>query len=374
MNVCFLINQLAPGGAPTLLLDIVRNTDASDITYTICFLEGEDTLAPEFEAAGADVVDFDAGFKFDPRAIARLARFLRHEKFDIVHAHLPYSQTLGRVFGRLGNVDHIITTQHNVPSERHPITRTLERITRPLDAATIAVAGDIERDFTGTVHRYEGQLDGQWCTIYNGIDVTEFHERVQQADPDEFRARKGIHGDPLFLTVGRYVPAKAQEDLVLAMNHLTEDFPQAHLLVVGWGEMESMLRKTVKEHDLSDAVTIVGRVPSEDIPEYYGLADVFVSSSVREGLPIAILEAMAANLSIVATDISGVKEVVEHERTGVLVPTRSPNELSNAMKRVASTDEPFGDRAYSRVSEQFDVRQTTRSYVTLYRDLTDTRR
>src|SRR5699024_7421472 len=100
MKVCFLINQLAPGGAPTLLLDIVRHTDDEDIDYTVCFIEGENTLASDLEAAGARVVDFGAEFKFDPRAIWRLARFFQREEFDILHTHLPYSQTLGRVFGR----------------------------------------------------------------------------------------------------------------------------------------------------------------------------------------------------------------------------------------------------------------------------------
>lgn len=374
MKVCFLINQLAPGGAPTLLLDIVNHTDDDlDIKYTICFIEGEDTLAPEFEAAGARVVDFSAKFKFDPRAIQRLARFFRREHFDILHAHLPYSQTLGRVFGRLGNAEYVVTTQHNVPSERHPITRTLEQVTRPLDAATIAVASDIERAFTGDVHRYEGQLDRQWCTIYNGIDVEAFHKQVRRAHPSEFCTRKEIDGDPIFLTVGRYVPAKAQQDLISAMEYLRDEYPDAHLLVVGWGELEDELRATVTERGLTENVTIVGRVPSEDIPEYYALADVFVSSSVREGLPIAILEAMAASLPVVATTISGVQEVVNNGETGLLVPPNSPEELANTMIQAASTQEPLGEHGYDRVLDRFNVRETSRLHMKLYQELSDGR-
>jgi glycosyltransferase involved in cell wall biosynthesis len=371
MKICFLINQLAPGGAPTLLLDIVRHTDPDvNIEYTVCFIEGEDALVPEFEKAGARVVDFGAAFKFDPRALARMARFFRREEFDILHTHLPYSQTLGRMFGELGSTEHVISTQHNVPSERHPITRTLEQVTRPLDTATIAVAGDIERAFTGGVHRYDGHLCRQWCTIYNGIDVEGFHERVRQANPTAFRAQKEIEGNPLFLTVGRYVPAKAQHDLISAMNYITDEHPDAHLLVVGWGELENELRQLVKKRGLTESVTITGRVPSEDIPEYYALADVFVSSSVREGLPIAILEAMAAGLPVVATKIPGVQEAVENDGTGLLVPPNSPKELAKTMIQTASTQEPFGERGYERVLDRFDVRQTARLHVELYHHLT----
>jgi glycosyltransferase involved in cell wall biosynthesis len=372
MDVCFLINQLAPGGAPTLLLDIVKHTDAdTNIDYTVCFIEGDDTLVSDFEEAGARVIDFGAEFKFDPRALARMVWFFQREEFDVLHAHLPYSQMLGRVFGRLGSTERVISTQHNVPSERHPITRTLEQVTRPLDAATIAVAGDIERAFTGGVHRYEGHLHGQWCTIYNGIDVEGFNEQVRQANPTEFCARKEIEGDPLFLTVGRYVPAKAQHDLISAMGRLTDEHPDAHLLVVGWGELENELRHLVEKRDLTESVTITGRVPSEDIPEYYALADAFVSSSVREGLPIAILEAMAAGLPVIATKISGVQEAVENDETGLLVPPNSPGELDDAMIGAASAQESFGERGYDRVLNRFNVRRTVQLHVKLYHELTD---
>lgn len=370
MNICFLINQLAPGGAPTLLLDIVRHTDAdADIEYTICFIEGEDTLAPDFEAAGARVVKFDAKFKFDPRAIYRLARFFRREHFDILHAHLSYSQALGRIFGRLGDIECIVSTQHDIPSERHPITRALEQLTRPLDSATVAVAGDIERTFTNDIHRYDGSLDGQWCTIYNGVDVKGLHERVQTTNQAEFRSDKGINGSPVFLSVGRYDPAKAQHDLIKAMDHLVDELPDAKLLIVGWGELEDSLQSLVKEHDLTENVSITGRVSPRNIHNYYAIADVFVSSSIREGLPIVILEAMSASLPIVATNIPGVCEVVEEEETGLLVPTNSPKELSEAMIQVEAIEEPFGDRGYDRALNGFDVRRTVQLHLQLYREL-----
>ncbi len=371
VKVCFLINQLAPDGAPTLLLDIVRQTqNQTDIDYTVLFLEGEDTLAPEFESEGARVVDFDATFKFDPVAIFRLARYLRREKFDILHTHLPYSQSLGRLFGFLGESDNLVSTQHNVPYERHPITRTLERVTRPLDNATIAVASDIEREYTNSVHLYDGQQDGQWCTIYNGIDVEGFHENVKNASPETFKAKKNIQGNPIFLTVGRYVPAKAQTDIIEAMSHVTEELPDAKLLLVGWGELEEELNDAVTTHAVEDSVTVVGRVPAEEIPEYFALGDVFVSSSLREGLPIAILEAMAANLPVVGTKIPGVKEVVKAEKTGLLVPPEDPHALAESMVQSVEMNHQYGQNGYERVRNHFNVRTTAQSYVNLYEELT----
>lgn len=369
MKVCFLINGLGPAGAETLLLDIIRHTDDEDITYTVCFLEGEDALVPDLKAAGARVVDFDAAFKFDPRAIWRLARFFQREEFDILHAHLPYSQTLGRIFGRLGSQMTVVSTQHNVPNERHPITRTLEKLTRPLDTATIAVAEDIQRAFTGNAYRYEGHLSGQWCTIYNGISVEKHNECVRDANLVDFRSRKRIGDGPVFLTIGRYVPAKAQSDLIAAMERLIDDQPSARLFIVGWGKLENELREIVEENGLSENVKVTGRVSNEDIYKYYSLADVFVSSSIREGLPIAILEAMAAELPVVATNIFGVREVVENDETGILTPPNSPYRLADAMKQALMTNEPLGECGYNRVLDRFDINQTTDLHIELYHEL-----
>jgi glycosyltransferase involved in cell wall biosynthesis len=370
MDVCFLINQLAPGGAPTLLLDIVTHTDDEvDIDYTVCFIEGEDALVSDFEAAGARVVDFGAAFKFDPWALARLARFFRREEFDVLHAHLPYSQTLGRVFGRLGSIETIVSTQHSVPENYHPITATLERATRPLDTKTVAISEGVEREFTGSSHQYEPGQHGQWCTIYNGVDVTGFNERVTTADVTGLESRYGIENEPVFLNVGRYVPAKAQHDLITAMSRVVGEYPDARLFIVGWGALEDELTEAVNERGLSANVTLTGRVPHNEIHEYYALADVFVSSSKIEGLGIAGLEAMAAELPVVASDVPGLREIIEDRTTGLLVPPSDPERLAEAMMRAVTADEPYGAKGYERAAATFDIRKTASLHVQLYHEL-----
>ena len=369
MKVCFLVNQLAPGGAPTLLLDIVTHTDDdNDIEYTVCFIEGDDSLVPDFERAGARTVDFGAAFKFDPRALSRLARFFRREEFDVLHAHLPYSQTLGRVFGRLGGIEVIVSTQHSVPDHYHPITATLERATRPLDTKTVAISRGVEREFTGSAHVYESGRSGQWCTIYNGVDVARFHERVREIDTTDLEARFGIDDGPVFLNVGRYVPAKAQHDLLAAMSRVVREYPDAHLFVVGWGELEDALTAAVDDRDLGANVTLTGRVPHADIHEYYALADVFVTSSTTEGLGIAGLEAMASALPVVATDVPGLREIVVEGTTGLLAPPNAPDRLADAMIRAARS-ETYGTRGYERAAATFDIQRTTASHLRLYREL-----
>lgn len=367
MHVCHLVNQLAPGGAPTLILDLVRLTDTSEVTFTVCFIEGEDSLVSDFEDAGAHIVDFDAAFKFDPRALAHLARFLRSEDIDVLHTHLPYSQTLGRVFGQLGGIDCLVSTQHNVPGARHPVTRTLEQVTRPLDAATVAVSQGVERAFTGRSRPFDGRVHGQWCTIANGVDVTAFNERVGDADPKGVADQWGVDAETVYLNVSRYVPAKSQRDLVAAMDELVDTDDDVHLFVVGWGELEDDLRAAVSEHGLESHVTVTGRVP--EVYDYYALADVFVSASAFEGLPLTHLEAMAAELPVVATDIRGVREVVVDGETGRLVPVGDPAALANAMRDFTSPDHQaaVARAGFEHCRSMFDVADAAEAYLRLYR-------
>ncbi|WP_256686333.1 glycosyltransferase [Halococcus qingdaonensis] len=369
MKVCFLINGLGPAGAETLLLDIVTHTDAdADIDYTVCFLEGEDTLVPEFENTGARVVDFEAKFKFDPRAMWRLARFFQREEFDILHTHLPYSQTLGRIFGRLGGQTTVVSTQHDFRNKYHPVTRTLERVTRPLDTMTVAVSRSVERDFTGESHLYPDHGDG-WCTIHNGIGVDNFSEYLEQSNNtlvyDEWEIGQG----PIFMTAGRYVSPKRQDVLIRAMKRVTEKIPDATLLVIGWGPLEDELRELVRRCGLEGSVHITGRVPS--VEPYYAAADVFVFPSERESFGIVLLEAMAAKLPIVATNIPGPREVVDNNETGLLVPAGSPEDLAEAMIefRSESKRSAFGRQGYDHVLNNFDIGQTVSSYLQLYEKL-----
>jgi len=370
MHVCYLINQLAPGGAPTLLLDLIENTDDEDVSYTVCYIEGDDDLVRDLRAAGAEVVGLGANFKFDPRALYRLAGFFFKQEFDVLHTHLPYAQSLGRFFGRLGNVETIISTQHNVPENYHPITRTLERSTRRMDDATIAVSEGVERAFRGHSHRFDGSLDDGWCSIYNGIHVEEYNASVEEADP--LSVAPDIDSNTLvYLNVARYVPAKSQVDLIDAMSIVAESVPNAHLFIVGWGDREESLRKRVSQHGLENHVTVTGRVPS--VFEYYSLADVFVSSSIFEGLPITHLEAMAADLPIIATGIPGVEEVVVDGKTGRLVPPNSPHDLADAMIELTETDtrEEMAAAGFCRVSELFSITDTVTNHLQLYRSLNE---
>lgn len=365
MRVCHVINRLSSGGAQSVVQDIVRG--ASDIEYTICCLEA----SLEYELADTDirVLNFDEQFKFDPRMLSRLFRFLQKEQFDVLHLHLPYSQVVGRVLSRVTGVDHVVSTFHSQPDNYHPVTRTLERITRPIDTVSVAVSKGVQRAHGGEASCYDGEVSDGWCTIYNGIDVERFRSNVTNADENPLRRRYDLGDAPVFLNASRYIPAKAQKDAIRAMSHVIDEYPNAMLFIIGRGPLQDELRDEVVKLGLEDNVKIPGFASGEELYAYYSVSDGFVLPSISEGFGIVLIEAMAAGIPVVATDIPGVNEVVVDGETGRIVPAKDPEQLATGMEDIVepTNRETYAASAFRRVKAQFDIENMSASYVDLYR-------
>lgn len=153
------------------------------------------------------------------------------------------------------------------------------------------------------------------------------------------------------------------------MTDVVNTEPDSHFFLVGWGPLEDRLKAAVEENNLEEQVTVTGKVPT--VHEYYTLADVFVSSSVFEGMPIAHLEAMAAELPLVATDIPGVNEVVVPGENGFLISPDQPTRLSEAMVALQykGLRTRFGEASRHRAQEDFSNDETVETHLALYREL-----
>ena len=361
-RICHLITALGHGGAEHLLVDIVRAVD--DAEFTIGYFGSEDDLVSEIKNEGATVKSFDEAFRFDIRAFTRCVKYLSQNSFDIVHTHLPYAKTMGRIAASMAGVDVIVSTQHNVPSNHHPVTRATDRITRPLDDVSVAVSKGVEQACTGDCHQ-PNEFGDDWCTIYNGINADQFKNKIDTTDVNQYRSKLDIDDESVvFLSVGRYVPIKSHGDLIKAFA--TAELPESDLILVGHGPLEKELRKSANKYNISDRIHITGKVP--DVEPYYALADVFVSSSRGEGLPITALEAMSASLPIIGMRIPGVDEVVVDGETGYLCPPQDIDTFAERMRRMGdySHRQELGTAGFIRAQETFSIERMVQSYMRLY--------
>jgi glycosyltransferase involved in cell wall biosynthesis len=374
MKICYLKNWLGIGGNPEMYSSIVNNISNEEASITICYIEGaREKTVEEFREAGAQIRGFNARSKFDLIALFKILRFFRRQNFDIIHAHQPYAQSIGRIIGRISGTKNIIGSQSSFPTNYHPVTRILERWTRSLDSRTVAESKGVQEAFTGTSNYYEPGQDSQWCTIHNGIDVEKFNTQVGRANPENIKNKWGIEDvGNIVLSVGRYVPAKSQQDMVLAMEEVVREVPDSHLLMVGYGELKENLRHLIQQRGLSDKITLTGRTYS--VHDYYAAADVFTISSVTEGFGIVVLEAMASKLPVVGTDIPALSEIIKHNETGFLVPPKSPKELSERIIRLLYSEDirsEFAENGWQRVQNEFDIQRVAEEYLTMYQELVD---
>lgn len=352
MHVCHLINSLSVGGGERFVANLVAADRTT--TYTVCVLEDEANLAPEIRRSGAEVYLCGERFRFDPRALVRLRRQLKRRRIDLLHTHLPYAQVVGRVTTPGTGIRSIVSTQHSHQQMYHPVMRTLEQLTAGRDDATVAVSEGVRASFSGS------RTGRNWRTIHSGIDAQEFRRRVAAQSETE----RGSTG-PVFLNVGRCVPPKAQSVLIEAMPHVTAELPGAKLLIAGDGPLREALQSQVSERGLEEDVHLLGHV--SPVETCYATADVFVSSSQIEGLPMTVLEAMAAELPVVASDIPGISEVVVHGKTGYLVRPDEPSRLARAMIETARDDpRQMGRAGFARVRERFSIDRMLASYLDLY--------
>jgi glycosyltransferase involved in cell wall biosynthesis len=178
--------------------------------------------------------------------------------------------------------------------------------------------------------------------IPNGVDLDRF-------DVDE----PTVDGRIVFL--GRLAPKKRVSDLIRAVDRLAADHPDAELVVVGEGPLEEELRELATELGITDRVTFTGRVEEEAIPRYYASAELFVLPSVWEGHPLTLLEAWAAGRPVIASDVEGIAEFVDHGETGYLVPARDPEALADAIRY--AFDNPEEARGWGRAARETAERE-----------------
>jgi glycosyltransferase involved in cell wall biosynthesis len=358
MQIYHLINTLAPGGAENLIHNLTAQSENSDISFSVGYLWGDDTLASKLRLNDVSVHDFNTVFRYNPFLIKRIAKSLMTENIDVLHAHLPVSQAVGRVAGRLAGVDTIVTTQHNVPNNYGIISGSLEKLTRQLDDATIAISHGVLEAW--------GQPD--WNVIYNGIDVSRYRTQIESANPMTVR---NMVGNPslLLLNVSRYVPEKNHEDLIRMMLTVREAIPDSHLILVGWGNKQMQLRNLISKLDLTQHVTLTGRV--ESVYPFYSAADVFVSALNYQGMGIVHFEAMAASLPIVSTDIQDMREVVDNKVSGYLTQPRNPQALAEAVIRLESNNlrVKMGKAGLAKAREDFTIDRMAKEYIELYERL-----
>jgi glycosyltransferase involved in cell wall biosynthesis len=309
----------------------------------------------------------------DARAYRRIDRFVTAWRPDVVHTHMAKAGALARAAANRRGVPAIVHTFHGHVLEGYfprPIAEGFVLAERELAKRThalLAVAPEIRDDLLA---RGVGR-PSQWHVVPVGVELDEL--LTATLDVGDARSTLGLPPGPSVGIVGRLVAIKDVETFLAAARRIAVTRPDVTFVVAGDGDRRDALEAAARP--LGDRVRFLGWV--EDLPTLYAALDVVVLTSRNEGTPFSLIEAGAARRPAVATDVGGVREVVLHERTGLLVP---PGDAAAVAAAVGSLlDEPrraetFGDSARTHVRERYSATALVDNLVALYTDLLGTSR
>lgn len=353
-----VIYSLGIGGAEKLAVTIGAHLDRTKFRPAICALDGDGPLADELRQREIPYhVLWHKGI--EAGLLARLYRCFRLERARIVHTHqfaqLLYSLVPARLCGA-----KIVHTEHEFYIYRdHAWARRLfKQLSRFCSALTV-VGPEVARYYIEELGIPRQRIH----VIANGVDLDHFNVETEPA-----RHRLGLSADDvIFGVVGRLEPEKDHRTLLQAFRALIDHRQAARLLIIGDGSLRGELESYSQSLGLERNVTFLGA--RTDIAEVLAALDVFVLSSVHEGVPLSVIEAMGAGKPVIATNVGGMQLLVKPSINGLLVPSANPAALAAAMENLAANPalrREFGVRSRRIACDSFSVSTMIGRYQEIY--------
>ena len=364
-RVLWVIKGLGPGGAERLLVAAAHAHDRERFTIECAFVvPWKDHLAAALEAAGVRTRCVSER-RTDRRWPLRLARLVRSGEWDVVHVHSPLPGAVARIAAqtmRSATRPRVVSTEHNRWETHRLPTRLLNRWTSRWDSVDYAVTDEVRSSMRGAAGR-------RVTTLRHGIEVAG--AAALRADRDVVRADLGLAPDELVVvTAANFRPQKDYPGLLRAARLLADREVPVRIVAIGQGPQEGGIRALRAELGLESRVILTGF--RDDAVRVMAACDVFTLASQWEGLPVALMEALAVGLPVVATAVGGVAEQMHDEVDALLVPPNDPEALAAAIERVV-VDPLLRARlaaAAAARAPEFDIARTVAALEATYDSLT----
>lgn len=362
-KILILIKGLGLGGAERLIVDSLPYLNREQFGYEFAYmLPWKDFLVPNITKAGFPVhcLGMKKTWHF-PVVQRRFQTLMQQRSFDLIHADLPVTGILARLMGRRFGIP-VIYTEHNLQERYHPLTRRANALTFGWNDCVLAVSEEV----TASINRSGLGKKTRVTTLLNGVPVEQV--RAEAGNLNGLREEFGIPANHLVVgTVAVFRRQKRLQDWLEVANRITQQQKNVTFLLVGHGPEETMLQSKIRELRIEDCVVIPGFRP--DGRRVMALMDVFLMTSEFEGLPMALLEAMALRKPVVATAVGGIPEVVKNGDEGFLTVVGAVNELAGCTTKLLGDPQlrqRMGEQGAAKVEERFHIKHRVKFIEALY--------
>ena len=339
------------GGTQQEVLKFLRSASHEKYTFFVCVLLAHDVLNDEAAKLQIDQTSLDMRGYWDVRAWWRLYRFARDKQIDLMHTYGLKAHIIGRIVGKCLGIPVNISSVHSTDPWRKWYHVLLERLTSRLTDLYISnsEAGRI------ATHQRERIPLAKIVTIPNGILVDNY--RADDAHAEIIGRRLGLTPqDRVLGIVANLRVMKGHKTIVDAFPYIQQKFPTIKCLCIGSDFLHGDTQRYVRERQLEQAILFPGF--QQDIPTMLSLLEIFLLPSLWEGLPTALMEAMAMKKPVVASAVGGIPELVEHGKTGLLIPPNNPRALAEAVVQLLRDPERaqrMGRAGYEKIQREFSL-------------------
>ncbi len=365
LKICHVITRMIVGGAQentlfTIIGHLQKGHEVVLVTGPSPGPEGEllkKNDCPDFEIVENPHLAREINPVQDALAYFSLKKFFKERAFDVVHTHSSKAGVIGRPAARAAKVPFVTHTVHGQAFHRYEkpwknfIYKVSERwAARYCDKIYAVAQAMIDQCVEANI-----APASKYKVVYSGMDLEPF----LTAKPDsELRLKLGIPEKAKVIgTVARLFPLKGYEYFIPAAEKIARRFPDAHFLLVGDGIMKDDLSKQIEYLGLSERFSFAGLVPPSEIYKYTAIMDILAHLSLREGLPRAVVQALASGKPAVGFDLDGTPEVIINGETGFITKPQDIDGVVEALSKILSAPElakKMGKKGIQLVSEKWD--------------------
>jgi len=365
LNILQYIETSGPGGAETVLINLARYLDRNRFEPSV-ILHRSGWVSERLAEYGIQAEIVPCARSWDVSFLYRFIRKCRELKIDVIHSHLFGAGLYACLAGAILRLP-VIVTFHNelfLPGRRERFLPLKNFLIRRL-ADRIVLVADYMRPEYVTMGKYS---EAKMTTIYNGI---EFPQRLSESERTALRSKLNLGtDDPLVGHVANFRAPKGHEYLVESASEVAKQVPNVRFLLIGDpgdGLIKAEVEKLAAQYNIEDNIVILGF--RSDVSRLLSLMDVFVLSSISEGHPLSVVEAMAAAKPVVVTNVGGLPEIVDDGHTGYLVQPKNPSALAEKIiTLLAQPDlrEQMGERAAKSAEGRFSLDAMIQNYEQLF--------